>query len=1375
MNYKNNLLSLVTIMALSGTVLADGGATYIRLTSDNNDSAWTLFGVNGFSDGVASSRSSSSAGFSSSYTSFEDTDTQDDDSTLGLSDMLSVQCIDDTTISKLEVAAEELHPFEAKEPVRTMYIKINSNTPNVKIDYKASMEGQPLELQINDVATLYAVTINHTNTYSNPALAVESSPVSSASGNAKLSTITDVLDYNFIDNPIEAKYWDKDKNLDTDKRVNDDNTDADSATFYHYDSVSQQWKVWDKKFSGVANDFTALSQGDAYWGQVNTTDGNTSNAAGLAIRNDKTVNTADAADINVTASGLVLGNSGKSIPDSTVYAGKLTEGWNMVAIDPSKQYIRHAGTGLIATMANPAAVGSITITDSTGVYSVDVNFTAADTIGGRAKRINRTIEAKKLLGEIASSVNIKAFPSGATQMVFISDAQFTLEDKATDDITAITTLAGDNPYDSSGVRTTTFGDLGTAGALSSAKSVYGEYSLIVDVLTHDLANDVADGTTGKYKVAADLDSEAAALGGSGGTKHSAMIRFGTSIKDYDPIALLDDSNTANHDTLPDASTAKASIEKHALFTASEVPASAYGKAFPLDTDSSGQADKMIITSTVPFYIKDNTFTRVFDDYNATNNGATDGTTSSDDRTFEVVGKQTATITPILNADKNATARLISNQADVNDGDTGVYADWNASKLIAVSSTLSTFDIKDLADGENEFFRTSTSSVPLAKGAVAGVYSISSVAQLPVIQETIVYKGITLPPAESNVTDFNITIAINQTVGSTIPKTREYNITDINSTLYPHTSSGMLKYFDFIVEKINLMITRGKDGNQTALHGYGYHTFEAGDSVAQADLSKVKIGIVGLDINASTSFVYQEINTSGTTGDLLTIDLNNTNYYEANSTNTEVEESGTLGTSWSPLVGDLKTNAIYTPDFAAYGPLYTFFDAGFSVRSMLKATTDYTDQTIAWDGIDLTRDEDDWFENNEFNLFNVNLHSGYWVYLEPSGSTSITIGAASYTPIYTYYFDNVLKDEYATSNIINGGQFTVEITGFNGGITNAFVTVAGEEVQLKRNGISDNYTADFMKYSLTGFSEGSSGPLSFDIRATDGKGEYATATGVVNFDYTKPVVIAPTAPNNSTVKFNVDDVATTDAVTYHAFKEYIPELDSSRASTDASINRLIGSYPVSGGAVNICSGLTFGEVSNIRYVAADGTGVIGTSNVSDAVQFAYGTMLKGSYVLSHLNGDGDKKTLGITYTDICETDGIVDTNVTANKGVSLKSLESSQLSRLAFEPIAGIGSSLSEAWLSTYSIGGVDRIQVQNLEEYAGKPFFVEYNGKMYRSAFPSSLADAEASSTESIPLDDSKTFLLTSAGVRDTTDDITITTDNGTGEEITILNSSLAP
>ena len=1334
MNYKKSILSLVTIMALSGTASADSTATYLPLTTDLHDASWTLFGVNGFSTGVSSARGSSSSGFSPDLLSVkEDTgETQDHDATCGLgvspNHRLCVQVIDDVNINQLEVATSGEHIFEATEPVRTMYIKLNSNTPNVKIDYKSSFEGQTLEMLVNNGSTLYAVTLDEDKTYSNAAIAVEASVV--ASTDPKLSKIEDVIDYNFKNNPLEAAYFDASKHLETkaDMKLNYTTAPAESATFYHFDSVSQQWKIWDSKFEGSANDFTEFSKGDAYWGLIDTDDATPNN---------------DSSELNVTASGLILGGVGNSAPTTDVYkyddgvTSKLTNGWNMISFDESEPYIRHAATGMTATFDTAAVNGTISITDSSGMHKlpIDINETTTELI---ASKINVTIDKAKLAGTIPPFFNVRAFRTSATEVTFISDAKFSLTDgDDQNNISTVKTLTNSEPYNATATRVA-ITDLnesatGTSAIDAQATSAYGEYALIVDLLTSDLAND--GDTANMVKVAADLDSNAAL----GDTALSAMIRIGTTSQDPAAIGLAPADNT---DTQPTAATAATEISSHPVFNNT----TGKGKLTEIDSNGNGFSDKVILASTVPFYIKDNTFVRAFEDDNSTNNGS---------RAFNVVGTATESVVPAVNGTHLDTASLIMAKA----GTTGVYADANDTSnpnhIVAVSTTLSTFDIKDLEDGDNEFFKNTISSSKMAQGAVAGVYPLDEVAKLDLVINSATFDNIAIPDS-LNTLDYesNITIFINGR--------NDVNVTLTDIQADSTSESNITGYFDTIVNSINTLL---QEQNLTA---FAYHTYV--DGTSSAVTNAIDVVIRGFDINTSTTMTYDTNNSAQTVAATYNDDVNGT----TTANGVFIPGARTLGASWPALVSDLKSNAIYAPNFASYGPLYTLNDAGYKVRSILKATTEFTNGSIAWDGIDLTRDEADWFANNEFNLFSANLHAGYWAYLEPKGSDSIVIGTANFIPTYTYYFDN--KDasgEYKTTNIVNGGQFTVEITGFDGEISSAYVKVKGTEVQLKRNGTSDEYTADFTKYSIANFNEGDSGDISFSVRATDGKGEDQSASDVYAFDYTAPVLLTPTAPDTKTVKFSAD-ANTSDVAKFHVFKEYIPELAASRSSATATTNRLVGTYTATAGeaSTNVCEGLSFGDVNNLRVVGVDGSGDIGSANVSDAIQFVYATMLNSSEVLTHIAGSSDDKAIiGLRYDNTCSALATQPTLASENKGVSLKSLKGTETARLAYEMIDGLGSSLSGAFLSTYSINSEKVIQVQNLEEYAGKPFFVEYGGKMYRSAFPSTLAEATASSVTPIKLDDTATAfeLDATTGLR--------TATSGTGEELSssLLNNTLAP
>ena len=1325
MNYKKSILSLVTIMALSGTAAADGLATYLPLTTPTNDGSWILFGVNGFSDGTASTRAAVAAGFSADFVEVEDTVTTDALATWGISaagaaqpatdNMLAVQGIDDINLGVLKVAVKNEQSFELLEPVRSMYIKLNTASPNVKIDYKASLEGQTLELMYGGVTTLYAVTISQDNTYSNPAEAKLSVPV--ASTVAKLSNITDVIDYNFADNPLDARYFAKD----THQQTADDLSVA-SSTFYHFDSLSQQWKVWNTNFSGVANDFTEFSAGDAYWGRVDTDDNPVDNDGGAAT---------------TLGSGLVLGTSGLSAHDTTAYryddntTSKLVEGWNMVALDEVAPYIRRASTGLLVT--RKALLGDIIITDSTGVNSITITMAdAAVTAAGTANdanAINLAIESAKLRRELPRSFNIKAFSAHTVaapgRLALISDAKFTIQDEITvDSIGAVTTLTGANPYSERGVQEAIadLDDITTAGSTAgekSATSAYGEYALILDLMTNDLR------AGGVGTVAADLDGEASTTG----TSYSAKMIFGTKTKDYGAIAL--GSLAESEASVITSLTAKDIIEAHVLFDPAAGDANEYGKMTAIDSLNDNTVDKVIVASTVPFYVKDGTYTRVFE-YKTGSMAA--------GVTLKISGENEVDITPVGTDDATTTAALITLQGDtVTTGKTSVYADDvdTNTKIVAVSTNLSTFDLKDSESGTDQFLTPSTTSADLAKGAIAGVYALDTIAKMPLVQHTYSYDTWidTANVGDGVTVDFSA-IGTGGTGAASTPIT--------SAVAGVMTNAQRLTFLDAVVAEINKQLT------EEDVHGFAYHDFTVADdnfATAQVYITGMQVNIEGLAplIVADTSFVAN--------GDTAT-------------------NPGTVGATWSGITSDLTANAVYTPDYAIRGPLYTMRDAEYDVRAILKATTDVTGtlgSNIGWDSIDLTRDESDWFKNNEFNMFSTNLNSGYWVYLQDKTVDSVTISNPNFIATYTYYFDNKdTNDKYLTHNIINGGQFTVDIDGFDGEISNAYVSLNGVEVQLKQNGISTEYTANFTKYDVSTLTEGGSGPLSMTIRATDGKGEDTLTYDAYAFDYTAPTLSTPTTPNTNTVAFSSDDNTT---AAYHVFKEYIPELETSRADSDEDVNRLVGSYTASAGlaTTNVCEGLTFGSVDNLRVVAADagsaGTGAIGSSNLSNAEQFTYATMLKDAVVLSDAGGDTTKSIIGLRYNDTCVVDATQQVDAADNTGISLKTIAAGQTSRLSYEEIDGVASSLSGAWLSAYSIGGVEVVQIQNLEEYAGKPFFFEYGGKMYISAFPSTEADAIASQTSAIPLDAATVFALNSDGENDGT---------ATGNEITILNNSLA-
>ncbi|SFV63057.1 hypothetical protein MNB_SM-5-792 [hydrothermal vent metagenome] len=439
-----------------------------------------------------------------------------------------------------------------------------------------------------------------------------------------------------------------------------------------------------------------------------------------------------------------------------------------------------------------------------------------------------------------------------------------------------------------------------------------------------------------------------------------------------------------------------------------------------------------------------------------------------------------------------------------------------------------------------------------------------------------------------------------------------------------------------------------------------------------------------------------------------------------------------------ITSDLRTNPAFTPNYAIYGPLYTLRDSGsgYSAKAMLKATTEMDANTgaIAWDSIDLTRAENEWFANNLFNLFDINGKSGYWVYLEDKGADSVAIDAsATFTPAYTYYFDTTLNaGAYATTNVINNGQLQVTITGLNDAVAGSAYAIigGGEEVALKRDGNTNNFTATVSDYGLQSFAEGSN--IDVKVRAVNGKGEAVSASNVVIIDYLKPATPTATIPStNGAIDVTLDSNGSTK---FYVFDTDIPELKSAR-DTALGLSGTAATAFETNATFNACSKYDFGVDKTLRIVAADGD--IDKANLSDQIEFKYTSLLKGATVLVHdPSSSALKAQIGKVYDDSCSP--TVQTSPSQNVGVSIASLDPNKIkiAAISFQAIEGSTFDQSTAWTSDYALPATTTavVQIQNTPEYAGKTFFVEYNGKIYKGAFPSDKNSADASIPNPITL-----------------------------------------
>jgi len=1238
MNYKKGLFSIVAATLLSSGAVADTSAVYLPLSTKEHDASWILFGVNGFSSGIPSTRTSATTSFSSGMTELEDADANDNHAVEGLfvggntdKPLASLQGLAESSLDSVKIGVNiDNISYSDTEAVRTMYIKVNDSNPNVKFNYKSSLEGLKMEIMINgSVDKKYYVTISQDNTWANAAVASEFTPTVDSS--AGLSDIAAIFDANATDNPEDAKYWDKTKNLTS-------LDDAKSVTFYKFDAKTQQWKIYKNRNTGSANDFTSLDVGSAYWGRVDTGDS--------PVNND-----------DDGAAALVLGKSGFTSQSQLPQAylddsnnSKLTAGWNMLSFDQLKPNIRHSATGLILTSV--ANDDNITIKDASGVYTTTDLVVKDGGSENDAKRFNKLIESQRLRGELPEYFNVKFFRGDAAgTLIIVSNEKFTVQEVGSDGSIAVKTLYNQDPYDENASEKT-INDLDADGP---AVSRYGEFTLMMQPLvgTASIDNNTTNGAFSK-------------------------VVFGDGENsDHDPIAITDDG---------DSSLAK--VEENVENDDSTLSA----QATQVDTNFDGTPDMLIVANDTPFYLRDATYTRAFT-----------YTSNSEASSITVDG----TTKKSVDIDADRAIADFTNDINATYADTQVIAAYEGDTVIAATTELSTFDIRDAQSKVVDYLKNTDSSIDLAKGAVKGVYSLSTLAKKPVIQYFWEYTGFNTSPdnnedgVDINVTGNDVDVNITQT-------------TNITTDDGDSNTTGRLDFLDRVVAEINKQI------ESLGYHGYASHNY----TEEEDNFKNAKIVISGVDVNASFLFDRNESGDIGNAGDGKGGMLTDGTFGNANAALVE-----TLGDLSGDLVADLKYNAVYTPNYANYGPLYTMRDAGYDVKAIIKATTKMSDGSITWDSIDLTRNEDDWFKQNEFNLFNVNMYAGYWVYLEPKAEKTITISDASFTPTYSYYFD--LDDEKTTTNNVVGGQLKVTVTGLSdtenklsGTTSNVYAVVGGEEIQMKRNS-STVYSADITKYSSIDFKEMQTN-IAFTIRATDGKGTYAQLDDAVSFDYAKPAKPTVIFPDAASAVFTS---TSTDTAKMYVFKDYIPELATDRAN--AVVDTVVATN--GSGTSTICAKFDFAVLNDLKVVAVDGTGSFGSANVSDALDFKYMSLFKNASILAHTEGNGDKTITPTIYTADCTLNATQPSaSDNENNGVSVKALEDGKTVRIAYQ---GRDTQFDEnaAWDSKYKLPGTSDddaiVQLQNVDEYAGKVFLLEYEDALYRSTFPAD-ADAADDSTD---------------------------------------------
>lgn len=1260
MNYKKSVLSLVTILALNSTVSADPDAVYVPLSNETNDNAWIMFGVNDFGTGIATAPASAGA-FSSGYSVVAENDTSDDLVSPSKADILAAtntfpdsgnvnmatyQALKDSSGSPLITTGLELAiktsdlTYSETQPIRSMYIAIEGapTISKIKLNYKSTLEGREIEIQLGGTGAVYRTNISETATFNSPAVAKDTAIVVTG---VDLTKPEEALAYDLSASPILASAYSK-----ADHQFDSTGAANGAERFYNYDAENAQWVLWDRtKVAAATNSITEFEKGKAYWARMDTN----------GLTGDSNPAT------SATKAGLYLGKTGLKEADSTVYTGELTSSsWNMVAFDPADHPdMRVATTGLRVTTNALAATDAIDILDETGVNSVSVVFTAAAVASGEAatKFINETIEAAKMLGTVPSTFNVKAFMGNAdTDLIFLSDKQFTLQDKVGDALAGAVTLAGVNAvvnYDGS---VAAVADIGTGAdqANTGATSVYGEYAMIIEPL-------VGPGS------ASNLDAVNVGAGADGGgSVGSASVQFGNIDGDSTVKLLLGADDTAT-----DVSTAQATFVADEVFDSTK----STGTVLEIDTDFDGATDMLVAASDKSFYIKDNTFTRVY-----TLDTGVDGTGT---------GGVSFNISPADVAVTPSGALIAAVEADINtvadDGanDTEVYAaSSGANTLITITKSTKVFELEDANSATVDYFSRGTLDADIAKGAVKRVVNISDL-----VRENLV----------TNKFEFTFTTDANGVDGGLGNNAISINGNAAADTVIgAATNTDLLRIamLDSLVDEANTVL---KTNNIAAFASHNYVN-------GYDDITKATITIEGVGITAVT-FAEDD----GTLAIGAIADAN-------------VATAGTINVDGALIVSDLKANAVYTPDYVNYGPLYTMKSAGYEAKAIIRASTKLANTpTTHWDHIDLTRESKDWLKNNEFNLFSVNNEAGYWVYAEDyTAANDIADGTTVWTPSFAHHFNTKTG---ATENLLNSATFSVEISDASatGGIldeetSNAKLIISGNEVQLTKTGTT--FSAVLTDPETTGLTTNSGSDLAIALKAADGLGESYTNSALVSFDYDEPAEPTVSFTNGALMAFTNTSA---DVASYYLWEDYVPDDGASPIETNL-LAAAAGSY-------NICAKTAFAangavaDAHSYKLVAFDGTGIFGKANASNIKGFTYVNTLSGATVLTHSNGD-------ITSTVASYDTACAASATPVKSGVEVKSVQVGTV-RMAYVPIAGTINNKDDLPYTAYydipSNAGVDAIEVNILAAYANARFYVQIGAALYEGTFPANQAAADGS------------------------------------------------
>ena len=1318
-NYKKSLLSVAAACAIVTTVAT---ADYIPLTSTTVDDKWVLFGVSGFVTTGEIAGEPNVFSITDKLANSITDDANDEVAVAGLKvsggNLGTLKATADGGLAPVEIRVNtEGINYIVAQPVHTMYVSVSSgSTPAFSFEYKEALEGKKLQYTLGG-GTAYEIIISDEYFYESPGVGAPVTGEVDDEGeqiDQLTSSDDDALDYNFNNNPIVVSQYNVDDHRND--KVNE------RARLHTYDARTKTWGTFDTANEEDTNNFSSLVKGKGYWGKIDTNKGLSG---------------------STSEAGVVLVSSSITATDYKKDSVGLTDGWNLLAFSNSNTEIKKASTGMIVEVT-PGLDANATFVDSSGNHDVTIEFGTAENNNTAtiSRHINAELEKKKIQGDLPYTFDLKAFPSGAagSHIALISNKRFSIKDKDGDFFGTATTLAGQKLWDLS------TDDYAAAApqevTTNGLRSIYGEYSMIVDPLT-------GTGT-------------ASALTGSKAT---------VNVNIYSAA----DSSYATADT-------SVVIEStNAQAAANFVTAGLTATEIGLDLNSSTVLGQVLLSHTAPFYVRDHTFTRVFK-YEDTNASGT----------IEISGTGQETIAAItLGTAATDTVATLAAGLDTQDANLGVGNDGD--KLIFVVDMAGGNEFEVLETSLDQLTH-STSSSDLAKGAVKGVYSLGTLAKkglkhtlelnvtdahvpddindsmkftyttlygdfvgkplygnpaliagtrtqtytsptddeamvrnyVELINEDLMAKGLTSTASFSWDTDLNTTVITvsgsdvidikgvasnddsdnNATFTMTFDDlidTNETNISfegiviDLNNSTIDWTGSNTAK-------QVNTEFWRLYDANTT-----GSWTISSTDSNATLDFEKNATGsITEIDAN---SFTYS---TAGTAPTATVTDF--VNGWDPSTAEPDINatsiEKGYLTNTTADLVTDLKYNTIYSPNYVMDGPIFVLKEAGYRLKGLVSGTMDLTDGSIDWDSIDLTRPPSDWLDSQDYNLFDTDSTSGYWANLEADATDpGLSITGASLSKNYTYHFDTAAStgSGFTTYNYFSG-NLSVTVSGIDYTIDDAksarvVATINGQNTELTRDGSGSSYSGKISYYETDGLAMNTA--LDITVRISDGLGNKASIvldSTALNFDNTKPNTPTLVAVGGG-LSITTDDNTTAG---YYVFDNSIPEKGTAAAAIANSAN-----------PTDICKDLADVDydsaVGAVLVLAVDGTGILGAGNASDAASIPFMPIAKDRVKITD-TGDGVLSSDVTYYDETCAVSTAYDANITT--GVAIEVLEAGQTASLAYTSLGDEGA--TAITITHYVTDGADvptRMQINYPETYIGKDAFINIGSQAYRYKF----------------------------------------------------------